>query len=673
MSTTPPPTTLTWTSSTPASGVTYDWNTASNWSAGGPPNSTTDVQINAGSTAAYTIDVGTGGLQSAAFDVVISDPNVTVQDANGSNGILISDNLLMNAGTLSLDAASFQVGAGTGSGGTITLNSGAVIIGDGLAGANGGIFTFSPNGADSGSLVFNGGTVIAAVGASRGAELDVFATVVGTANFQIDSGATLALLDSVVGNTSSVTFVGGASAKGVLLNDAGVTPAGSFPGGLFINVGSMDVGTGTTQLDSIAIANDAAATASFSGTTLVVTGTVAANGTVPATAYTDYFNLGAGFGAGIDTIGTNTTTTVYDPATGGSVAAAAFYLDSAVCFKSGTHILTLDGNRPVEALQAGDMVIVRRDGRDAPEAVKWVGHSKVDLRRHAHPELAAPIRIKTGALADGLPARDLLVSPEHCMIVDGHCVPAKLLVNGTTIAREYPQAPFIYHHVELERHGILLAEGAEAESYLDTGNRNWFDNGNEPRLLHPAFEVNADAARWQTEACAPLASTPEAVAPIWSKLADRAIALGFELPKVEAVADPDLHLLVDGRRMEPVSDRDARFVFAVPAGAKSVTLASRSSILADRMDPMVRDTRRIGIRVLWAAIRSGDNETILPGDHPALRQGWHQVDTHGSAPWRWTNGAATIPWEEVSGAAMLTVHCYASGWYPVEQDAVLAA
>ena len=670
MSTTPPPTTLTWTSSTPASGVTYDWNTASNWSGGAVPSATSDVQINAGSTAAYTIDVGTGGLQSGAFDVVISDSNVTVQDANSSLGIAIGDNLLMNAGTLSLDGAgAFTVGAGTlaGSGGTITLNSGAVIIGDGLQASGTGINTLTTSAAGyaSGSLVFNGGTVIAAVGAN-GSELDVFATVVGTANFQIDSGATLALLDVVVGNTGSVTFAGGSSAKGVLLADAGVTPAGAFPGGLFLNVGSMDVGTGTTQLDSIVIANDAAATASFSGTTLVVTGTVGTN------AYTDYFNLGSGYGAGIDTIGTNAATTVNNPQ-GGTVAAAAFYLDSAVCFKSGTHILTLDGNRPVEALQAGDMVIVRRDGRDAPEAVKWVGHSKVDLRRHAHPELAAPIRIKTGALADGLPARDLLVSPEHCMIVDGHCVPAKLLVNGTTIAREYPQAPFTYHHVELERHGILLAEGAEAESYLDTGNRNWFDNGNEPRLLHPAFEVNADAARWQTEACAPLASTPETVAPIWSKLADRAIALGFELPKVEAVADPDLHLLVDGRRMEPVSDRDARFVFAVPAGAKSVTLASRSSILADRMDPMVRDTRRIGIRVLWAAIRSGDNETILPGDHPALRQGWHQVDTHGSAPWRWTNGAATIPWEDVSGAAMLTVHCYASGWYPVEQDAVLAA
>jgi antigen 43 len=131
---------------------------------------------------------------------------------------------------------------------------------------------------------------------------------------------------------------------------------------------------------------------------------------------------------------------------------------------------------------------------------------------------------------------------------------------------------------------------------------------------------------------------------------------------------------VDGRRIEAISDRDARFVFAVPAGAKSVTLASRASIPADRMDPMVRDSRRIGVRVLWAAIRAGEEETIFPADHPELRNGWHAVETYGPAPWRWTNGAATIPWQNVEGPAMLTVRCYPSGWYAVEQNrAAIAA
>lgn len=343
------------------------------------------------------------------------------------------------------------------------------------------------------------------------------------------------------------------------------------------------------------------------------------------------------------------------------------------CYLEGTRISAEHAPVYVESLRIGSDVVVVRGGQEVLEKVKWVGYSTVDLRRHPHPELSAPIRIKAGALADGIPVRDLVVSPEHCMIVDGHCVPAKLLVNGTTIAREYPQIPFMYYHVELERHGILIAEGAQAESYLDTGNRSSFDNADEARALYPTFQVNADAARWKTEACAPLATSPEDVAPIWSKLADRAIALGFELPKVEAVEDPDLHLIVDGRRIEAVSDREARFVFVVPAGAKSVVLASRASILADQMAPLVRDTRRIGVRILSAVIQSGGSQTVLPADHPAFQQGWHDVDTHGSVPWRWTNGAGTIPWENINGAATLTVHCYPSGWYPVEQGAVLAA
>jgi hypothetical protein len=350
-----------------------------------------------------------------------------------------------------------------------------------------------------------------------------------------------------------------------------------------------------------------------------------------------------------------------------------FFSDT-VCFAAGVHILTPGGEVPVERLSVGNEVIAVVNGERVSRPIKWIGHRKVRLAKHAHPELAAPIRFKAGAFSEGVPSRDLVVSPEHCMIVDGHCVPAKLLVNGSTIAREYPQTPFVYYHVELEQHSILIADGAEAESYLDTGNRAWFDESGEPRVLHPTFEINANAERWQTEACAPLATTPEEVAPIWQQLADRALALGFQPPKVDAVEDADVHLMVDGRRIEAVSDRDARYVFAVPAGAKSVVLASRSAIPADKMDPMVRDSRRIGLRVLWAAIRAGEQETVLSADHPALQNGWHAVEMHGSTAWRWTNGAATIPWDNIEGSALLTVRCDPFGWYPVQTvQAALAA
>jgi antigen 43 len=339
------------------------------------------------------------------------------------------------------------------------------------------------------------------------------------------------------------------------------------------------------------------------------------------------------------------------------------------CYAGGTEILTGHGTVPVEAINPGDTVVVRRDGQDLLEPVVWVGSSSIDLSRHARPELAAPIRVKAGALSDNTPARDLLLSPEHGLILDGRCVPVKLLVNGGSIAREYPAVPFEYYHVELEKHGILIAEGAEAESYLDTGNRSLFDNADDPRMLHPGFELNAEAERWQTDACAPLMSEAAEVAPLWQALADRSAALGFVAPEPVTIEDPDLHILVDGQRIRPVSDRDSRYVFAVPAGAKSVSLTSRFFIPADKMIAAERDLRRLGVRVDWIAIRSTNNETILTADHPALQAGWYDTEQAGAAMWRWTDGAATIPWENIQGPAVLTVRCTPAASYLIQEGA----
>lgn len=339
-----------------------------------------------------------------------------------------------------------------------------------------------------------------------------------------------------------------------------------------------------------------------------------------------------------------------------------------VCYAGGTEILTEHGAAAVEAIKADDKVVVRRDGQDVLEPVIWVGKTKIDLSQHAHPELAAPIRIKSGALADNTPARDLIVSPEHCLILNERCVPAKLLVNGGSITREYRTTPFEYYHIELAKHGILIAEGAEAESYLDTGNRAIFGNTEAPRMLHPTFEVNPTSERWTTDACAPLASIEEEVAPIWQMLADRSATLGYEVLTPSTVEGPDIHLLADGLRIDPVSDRDSRYVFTIPAGVTSVSLASRFCIPADKMVSSVRDTRRLGVSVNWVAIRSGDAEIILSADHPSLQDGWNAAERSGATMWRWTDGAATIPWDNVTGSAVVTIRCTPVDQYPVYDE-----
>ncbi len=60
-----------------------------------------------------------------------------------------------------------------------------------------------------------------------------------------------------------------------------------------------------------------------------------------------------------------------------------------------------------------------------------------------------------------------------------------------------------YYHVELPAHGVLLAEGLPAESYLDTGDRTNFANGGGPIALHPDFASRV----WEAEGCAPLVVT----------------------------------------------------------------------------------------------------------------------------------------------------------------------
>ncbi len=100
-----------------------------------------------------------------------------------------------------------------------------------------------------------------------------------------------------------------------------------------------------------------------------------------------------------------------------------------------------------------------------------------------------------------MPARDLRVSPEHGLLLDGRLVPALLLLNGTTILQETWRRSITYWHVELDEHGVLVAEGALAESYFDDGNRHLFDNG--AIALHADLGAGRRGGRYAEDAFAP--------------------------------------------------------------------------------------------------------------------------------------------------------------------------
>jgi Ca2+-binding RTX toxin-like protein len=178
--------------------------------------------------------------------------------------------------------------------------------------------------------------------------------------------------------------------------------------------------------------------------------------------------------------------------------------ESVVCFAEGTRIMTPGGEVAVENLRAGDMVLAMRNGKAGFEALRWVGSMDVAVPRDAViAAKTAPILIKVGALADRLPARDLRVSPDHAIEVDGYLIPAKHLVNGTSILQEAWCQRVSYFHLELEAHGLLLSEGLWSESYLDDGNRHAFNNAGLTGLFLD-FEVARSAGQYDTQTCMPV-------------------------------------------------------------------------------------------------------------------------------------------------------------------------
>lgn len=138
-----------------------------------------------------------------------------------------------------------------------------------------------------------------------------------------------------------------------------------------------------------------------------------------------------------------------------------------VCFTADTLIDTPDGPRPVQTLQLGDLVTTMDNGA---QPVRWHHCWQVQTTRKT-----APVRIKAGALGDGVPRRDLLVSPQHRIMVRSAIaarmfgafevlVPAKKLLGLPGISQD-PQAQRVtYAHFMCDTHEVVFANGTPAET-----------------------------------------------------------------------------------------------------------------------------------------------------------------------------------------------------------------
>jgi hypothetical protein len=70
--------------------------------------------------------------------------------------------------------------------------------------------------------------------------------------------------------------------------------------------------------------------------------------------------------------------------------------------------------------------------------------------------------------------------------LDGVLIEARDLVNGTSIVQPDRADRIDYFHLELDAHDVILAEGAESESYIDDDNRRMFDNASDYAACYPA-------------------------------------------------------------------------------------------------------------------------------------------------------------------------------------------
>ena len=340
----------------------------------------------------------------------------------------------------------------------------------------------------------------------------------------------------------------------------------------------------------------------------------------------------------------------------------------AVCFVAGTRIETDRGAVPVESLRAGDLVRTVADAEHALKQVRWIGERTVTFGNSADDEALYPVRIRAGALAEGLPQRDLLVSGNHCLLLEGQLIPAKLLINGSSILADRTASSVRYLHIELDEHDAVLAEGVPAETYMDVGNRAFFSNA-AVTTLSPVLPVAEHMAPWQDRLCAPLRLCSHEVDTMWQAIADRACALGQSRPEPALIGEPDTQIVADGRKMRPTERNGHATVFVLPAASAELCIVSRSTVPAE-IDRHTNDWRRLGLCVSKVVLRSGARHCVIPADHPSLNRGWHGVEHDGPACWRWTAGDAvlTVPPSMRSGPLTIEIHTTGAMQYPLDQE-----
>ena len=287
----------------------------------------------------------------------------------------------------------------------------------------------------------------------------------GLGNDNIDGGDGDDFLFGDEGNDTIVGGLGNDTINGGNGNDSIQGGAGND----IITVGAGDTATGGADQDTFIL--DFGQTSSNGSTTFTIDGGTTGN---------DFDTLDL-TGLGAFTV-TQTLDADGDSHSGTATFATGQVINFSeienliVCFGKGTQIRTDTGTHAIETLTVGDKLVTRDNG---PQTIRWIGKRTLAADKLAAFPKLRPIRIKAGALGKNMPARDLIVSPQHRIFIRSKIaikmfaaaeilVPAKhlLALEGVEIATDVNEVT--YFHLLCDNHEIIEADGAFAET-LHTG------------------------------------------------------------------------------------------------------------------------------------------------------------------------------------------------------------
>lgn len=353
-------------------------------------------------------------------------------------------------------------------------------------------------------------------------------------------------------------------------------------------------------------------------------------------------------------------------ASGYSASDFSFSGDTATvtCYLRDTAINTTRGNVAVQDIALGDHVLAYAGDATSSRRVVWAGRASCIVDSSLPDDLAGyPVRILKDAISAGAPFKDMLVTAEHCLLLEGKFIPVRMLVNGRSIFYDKTIASYDYYHIETEDHSVIMADGVLTESYLDTGNRSSF------RQTGKVVSIGGSRKLSWNDAAAPLDVTRAFVEPLFREILDRSESLGCPVVNEGSPLsyDTDLHLITEsGAIIRKISETDGRSVFVIPNGVNELRIVSNASRPSDVIGPYVDDRRYFGVAVGEVMLHEGRRSRSVV-EHLSLvdLDGWNALEAETG---RWTTGDALLPLGERNWpyAALLSVQIIAAGPYALD-------